>query len=92
MVPYSFTAMSHLILTFCLALSMFIGINIILVREHGLHAFSLFLPAGAPMALLPLLIGVELLSYFIRVITLSVRLFANLMSGHILLHVLLGFA
>ena len=61
-------------------------------REHGIKSFGLFLPGGAPFALLPLLIGIEIISFLIRPITLAVRLFANMMSGHILLKVLLGFA
>jgi len=92
MVPYSFTATSHMIVTFWLALGLFIGINIIGVRKHKINILGLFLPPGAPLMLAPLLVGIELISYFIRVISLSVRLFANIMSGHILLKVLLGFA
>ena len=68
------------------------GVNIIMFREHGIKSFGLFLPGGAPFALLPLLIGIEIISFLIRPITLAVRLFANMMSGHILLKVLLGFA
>jgi F-type H+-transporting ATPase subunit a len=92
MVPYSFTVTSHIIITFMLALGVFIGVNIIMFREHGIKSFGLFLPGGAPFALLPLLIGIEIISFLIRPITLAVRLFANMMSGHILLKVLLGFA
>jgi len=92
MVPYSFTVTSHLIITFWLGLSVFIGINIIGIRTHGINFLSLFLPSGVPLLLAPLLIMIEIISYFIRVVSLSVRLFANMMSGHILLKVLLGFA
>lgn len=92
MVPYSFTVTSHIIITFWLALGLFIGINIIAIRKHKINFLSLFLPPGAPLSLAPLLVGIEILSYFIRVISLSVRLFANMMSGHILLKVLLGFS
>ena len=92
MVPYSFTVTSHLIITFWLGLSVFIGINIVGVRTYGIHFLSLFLPAGVPLTLAPLLVVIEVISYFIRVVSLSVRLFANMMSGHILLKVLLGFA
>jgi ATP synthase subunit 6 len=92
MVPYSFTVTSHLIVTLALSLTVYIGVTWILFREHGFHALSLFLPAGAPFALYFLLIGIELISNVIRVVSLSVRLFANMMSGHILLKVLLGFA
>jgi len=92
MVPFSFTVTSHLIVTFWLGLSIFIGITIIGFATHGIKYFNLFLPAGVPLALAPALVVIELLSYFIRVISLSVRLFANMMSGHILLKVLLGFS
>jgi len=92
MVPYSFTATSHIIVTLTLALGVFIGVNIIMFREHGIKSFGFFLPAGAPFGLLPLLIAIEIVSFIIRPLTLSVRLFANMMSGHILLKVLLGFS
>ena len=91
MVPYSFTVTSHLIVTLCLSLTVYIGVTWILFREHGFHALSLFLPAGAPFALYFLLIGIELISNVIRVVSLSVRLFANMMSGHPIKS-LLGFA
>ena len=61
-------------------------------REHGIKSFGFFLPSGAPFGLLPLLIAIEIVSFIIRPLTLSVRLFANMMSGHILLKVLLGFS
>ncbi len=92
MVPYSFTITSHIIVTLMFALTVYIGVTIIMIREHGFHAMSVFLPAGAPFALYPLLIAIELISNVMRVVSLSVRLFANMMSGHILLKVLLGFA
>lgn len=92
LVPYSFTITSHLIVTFALALATFIGINIILVREHGFHALSLFLPAGSSLALAFILIPIELVSYFVRPVSLGVRLFANMMAGHTLLKVIAGFA
>ena len=71
---------------------MYVGVTIILIREHGYHAMALFLPGGTPLALMPLLVGIELISNVMRVVSLSVRLFANMMAGHILLKVLLGFA
>ena len=92
MVPYSFTITSHIIVTLMFALTVYIGVTIIMIREHGFHALSVFLPAGAPFALYPLLIAIELISNVMRIISLSVRLFANMMAGHILLKVLLGFA
>jgi F-type H+-transporting ATPase subunit a len=92
MIPYSFTVTSHIIVTFGLALAIFVGINIIGVSTHGAHFFSLFLPQGAPLALAPFLVLIELISYLFRVVSLAVRLFANMMSGHSLLKILSGFA
>jgi ATP synthase subunit 6 len=92
MVPYTFTVTSHIIFTFSLGMTTFIGLNIIGFRQHGLHFFSLFLPPGAPLALAPLLVPIELISYVFRVVALSVRLFANMMAGHTLLKILATFA
>lgn len=92
LVPYSFTVTSHLIVTFALALMTFIGINLICVREHGINILSLFLPPGSSMVLALLLVPIELVSYIFRPISLSVRLFANMMAGHTLLKVIAGFA
>lgn len=92
LVPYSFTVTSHLIVTFALALMTFVGINIICVREHGINILSLFLPPGSSLLLALLLVPIELVSYFFRPISLSVRLFANMMAGHTLLKVIAGFA
>jgi len=91
MIPYSFTVTSHIIVTFGLALSIFIGINIIGFSIHKLHFLSLFLPGQAPLALAPFLVMIEFVSYVFRVVSLSVRLFANMMSGHCLLKILAGF-
>ena len=92
MVPGAFTVTSHIIVTLFFSLTVYIGVTIILFREHGFHAMALFLPGGTPLPLIPLLVGIELVSNVMRIVSLAVRLFANLMSGHILLHVLLGFA
>jgi len=92
LVPYSFTVTSHLIVTFALALMTFIGINLICVREHGINMLSLFLPPGSSMVLAFLLVPIEIVSYIFRPISLSVRLFANMMAGHTLLKVIAGFA
>lgn len=91
LIPYTCTVTSHIIVTFGLALSTFIGINIIGLRKHGLHFFSFFLPKGSPFALAPLLIIIELVSYTFRVFSLAIRLFANMMAGHTLLKILAGF-
>lgn len=92
MIPYSFTVTSHLIVTFSAALAIFIGMNIIGILKHGKHFLSLFFPPGAPLALALLLVIIEFVSYVFRVFSLSIRLFANLMSGHTLLKILSGFA
>lgn len=92
MIPYSFTATSHLIVTFSLSLSLFLGITIIGFQTHGLHFFSFLLPKGAPLALAPLLVVLELVSYCFRGVSLGVRLFANMMAGHTLVKILSGFA
>ena len=92
MVPYSFTVTSHIIFTFSLALSIFIGINIIGIRFHGWKFFNIFLPKGVPLIIMPLLITIEIISYLIKVFTLSIRLFANMTSGHALLKIIAGFS
>lgn len=91
MVPYSFTTTSHFLVTFTLSFSIFIGITIIGFQKHGLHFFSFLFPPGAPLALAPLLVVLELVSYCFRAISLGVRLFANMMAGHTLVKILAGF-
>jgi F-type H+-transporting ATPase subunit a len=92
LVPYSFTITSHLIVTFALALAIFVGINIICLKIHGKSFLTLFLPAGSSLLLAFLLVPIELVSYIFRPISLSVRLFANMMAGHTLLKVIAGFS
>jgi len=92
LVPYSFTLTSHLVVTFALSIAIFIGINIICIRLHGLEFFSLFFPAGSSIALGFLLVPVEVMSYIFRPISMGIRLFANMMAGHTLLKVFAGFA
>lgn len=92
LVPYSFTVTSHLIVTFSIALFTFIGVNIICYKKHGINMLTLFLPPGASLSLALLLIPIEFVSYLFRPISLSVRLFANMMAGHTLLKVIAGFA
>ena len=91
MVPYSFTFTSHIIVTFALAAVVFIGVTILGFVKHGIHFFSFFVPPGAPLVLWPLLIPIEIISYLSRPISLSVRLFANMLAGHTLLKVIAGF-
>lgn len=92
LIPYSFTLTSHLIITFTLSLSIFIGINLIACFKYGIQIFSLFLPAGTSVVLALLLVPIELISYIFKPISLSIRLFANMMAGHTLLKVIAGFA
>lgn len=91
MIPYTFTVTSHIIVTFAMALIVFIGVTVIGFARHGLHFLKLFVPSGVPMALLPLLVVIEVLSYLIRPISLSVRLFANMTAGHTMLKVFASF-
>jgi F-type H+-transporting ATPase subunit a len=92
LIPYSFTFTSHIIVTFALAATVFIGVTIIGFARHGAHFLKLFVPAGVPAVLLLLLVPIELLSYFIRPFTLSIRLFANMLAGHTMLAIFAGFA
>ena len=91
LVPYSFTVTSHIVVTFALALVVFVGVTIIAVVRHGLKFFTFFVPPGLPMVLAPLLVPIEVISYLARPITLSLRLFANMMAGHTMLKVFGGF-
>ena len=91
MIPYTFTFTSHIAVTFAMAFAIFIVITLIGIFRHGLHFFSLFFPHGAPLATAPILIPIEVISYLSRPVSLSVRLFANMTVGHVLLKVLAGF-
>ncbi len=92
MLPYSFTYTSHIIVTGALAMMIFLIVLVIGLFRHGLHFFSLFLPPGVPAWLFPLIIPIEILSFLVRPVTLSVRLFANMMAGHLVLKVFAGFS
>jgi F-type H+-transporting ATPase subunit a len=87
MIPFTFTVTSHIIVTFALAAVVFIGVTVIGFARHGVGFLRLFVPSGVPIFLLPLLVVIELLSYLTRPISLSVRLFANMMAGHTMLEV-----
>lgn len=91
LIPYSFTITSHLIITFTFSLMIYIGFNIIGIKKHKLNFLNILLPGGSSLALVPLLVPIELVSYIFRVISLPVRLFANMMAGHTLLKVIAGF-
>jgi len=91
MIPYTFTFTSHIIVTFALALTVFVFVTVLALMKHGLHFFSFFMPHGAPIALAPILIPIEVISYVMRPVSLSIRLFANMMAGHTMLKVFAGF-
>lgn len=91
MVPYSFASTSHFILTFFISFTVVLGATILGFNKHGLEFFSLFVPAGCPLGLLPLLVLIEFISYLARNVSLGLRLAANILAGHMLLAILSGF-
>jgi F-type H+-transporting ATPase subunit a len=91
LIPYSFTVTSHIIVTAALALTVFLTVLIYGLIRHGFHFFNLFVPKGVPIYILPLIVGIEILSFISRPISHSVRLFANMLAGHITLKVFAGF-
>jgi F-type H+-transporting ATPase subunit a len=92
LIPGTFTFTSHIIVTFGLALTVFVFVTLLGLIKHGFHFFTLFMPQGVPMALAPILIPIEVLSYLSRPVSLSIRLFANMMAGHTMLKVFGGFS
>lgn len=91
MIPYNFASTSHFILTFSLSFTVVLGATLLGLNKHGLEFFSLFVPAGCPLGLLPLLVLIEFISYLARNVSLGLRLAANILSGHMLLNILSGF-
>jgi len=91
MIPYGFTVTSHISVTFALAIMVFLLVTLLGFALHGLHFFSLFLPKGTPWWLAPLMVVIELFTYLARPISLSLRLTANMVAGHVLLKVIAGF-
>lgn len=91
LVPYSFTLTSHLIFTFGLSLIVWVGKLFIGFKSHGIKIFSILLPGGVPLAIYTFFIVVELISFYIPLAALAIRLFANMIAGHILLKVIVGF-
>ena len=91
MIPYSFTVTSHIIVTFVLASFIFMGVTIIGFIKHGLGYLKVFAPSGVPLVLMPLIVVIEIISYLSRPISLSVRLFANMLAGHTMMKVFGGF-
>lgn len=92
MIPYCFTATSHIVITFGLSIAIFIGVTCLGFVHHGIHFFSLFVPSGVPMVLLPLIFSIELISYLTRGLSLGIRLTANMFAGHTLLKIISTFA
>lgn len=92
LVPYSFTVTSHLVVTLTFALAIWVGKLFLGFRYHGIKLLGMFVPQGVPFALIPFFVVLEVIGFVVPLISLSVRLFANLMSGHILLKVIFGFA
>lgn len=91
MIPFSFTFTSHIIVTFAMALAVFLAVTVLGFVKHGIGYFAIFVPPGSPLILWPLLIPIEIISYLSRPISLAVRLFANMLAGHTLLKVIAGF-
>ena len=91
LIPYGFTVTSHIIITAALALMVFFTVLSYGLIRHGLHFFNLFVPKGVPIYILPMIIAIEILSFISRPISHSVRLFANMLAGHIALKVFAGF-
>lgn len=91
MVPYSFTATSHIIVTFALAMFVFVGVTLLAIFKHGFKFLGFFLPGGTPWWMAPMMIVIELVSYLSRPISLSIRLCANMSAGHIVMKIFAGF-
>ena len=91
MVPYGFTFTRHIIVTFTMAMVVFLGVTVIALIKHKMHFFTFFMPPGVPLIMAPLLVPIEIISYLSRPMSLSVRLFANMLAGHTLLKVFAGF-
>jgi len=87
MVPYTFTVTSHIIVTFSMALFVFLGVTLIALIKHGTHFFGFFVPKGVPKALIPLVMVIEVISYLARPVSLALRLFANMTAGHTMMKV-----
>jgi F-type H+-transporting ATPase subunit a len=91
LLPYAFTFTSHIAVTFALAVVVILMVTIVAIAIHGMKFFGYFFPEGAPMALAPLIVPIEVISYLSRPVSLSVRLFANMVAGHVMLKVFATF-
>lgn len=91
LIPYGFTYTSHVAVTAALAVLVIVLVTGVAIAEHGLHFFTYFFPPGAPIALAPLIVPIEIISYLSRPVSLSIRLFANMVAGHVMLAVFAAF-
>ena len=91
LVPYSFTYTSHIIVTGALAVTVIVAVTAVGIARHGLHFFSFFVPSGVPWPMIPMMVPIEIISYLSRPVSLSIRLFANMMAGHTMMKVFAGF-
>lgn len=91
LIPWSFTYTSHIAVTAALAIMVIVIVTIVALMEHGLHFFSYFFPSGAPVFLAPLIVPIEIISYLSRPVSLSIRLFANMVAGHVMFAVFASF-
>ena len=91
LIPFSFTVTSHIVVTFALAAVVFLGVTVIAIARHGLKFFTYFVPPGVPILLAPLMVPIEIFSYFVRPVSLAVRLAANMIAGHTMIAVFAGF-
>ena len=91
LIPYSFTFTGQIVITFALAIFVFLTVTIVAFVRHGIHFFTFFFPAGAPVFMAPVLVPIEIISYLSRPVSLSIRLFANMMAGHTMMAVFAGF-
>jgi len=91
LIPGSFTYTSHIVVTAALAVTVIVSVTVIGMMKHGLHFLSLFVPSGVPLLMMPMMIPIEIISYLSRPVSLSIRLFANMMAGHTMIKVFAGF-
>jgi F-type H+-transporting ATPase subunit a len=91
LIPYTFTFTGQIVVTFALAIFVFFLVTIVAFIRHGVHFFTFFFPAGAPIVMAPILVPIEIVSYLSRPLSLGIRLFANMMAGHTMIAVFAGF-
>lgn len=91
LIPYSFTFTGQIVVTFALAIFVFLLVTLVAFIRHGIHFFSFFFPPGAPVFMAPVLVPIEVISYLSRPVSLGIRLFANMMAGHTMMAVFAGF-